>query len=706
MFMSLMSKKGLAKISIFVAWSSLFSLNLLAGGDMTISNFERDLSRSGVDVACPVSEMEAYIRCATALNRYVEIQLYQYESLAKTERDEELLGNLETAIDLLNFAAKEAGRLVEKGSRWTPLERASIYVTTLRIVYSARSVSRVGLRNENMVMKVPRLATRGFTRAPFTPPKALNSPIGLHRAKKESHFLVESNSAERFVSLTSLASMTTLQIASLDVSESHPNWYSRKTMSQKTNSWADLENWVNTGVTARLQKEGIVNTDAGYDLNQARRVLIISEIKSSATSPKISARDIYGLKWKVKWGNEVQSEPIANRLFVKLGAKNADLVYANEPGVKGLVLVLASPDEPHQDSENDCERIVSVDQLKQCLLSSSYNFNIQPYILTSGTLNRGNEDIVLEQMEPGLRNKLRGRQYLTFRESGVEFSGSKVMKRGGPAAGSLVGADRDRVGRGLLLFNSWIKNIDAKDENNRGAILKDFNGKKAVYVETQHDLGASLGVSKGIEYFPAMINALETDFLEVQSENEFGWADPNQFVKISGQLLYKPRAWERSTHADLLWMARQISQLSIKDIEEAVRSNQWPDFMVEAMTYRLVARRNQIAKVYGTAVIDGSSWKAPSRFVDLTTPQKRSAVAARYGLSQTLLDQALNRARLLDAAGMSTYVDVPARSGTVTPCNSSLLVNLLEATVNPSGLSRRATRTRDDIPLAYCSWKP
>lgn len=119
-------------------------------------------------------------------------------------------------------------------------------------------------------------------------------------------------------------------VKEVHINQHHPVWHSDHI---KRDTWIELEDQYNQSMSLILDKQ--------YNLKTAHKVLFINKIKDTATNPKITTKDAYGVKWKLKWGREVYTEPIANRLYLKLGGKMTDLVYAQRSGSKGVTLILA-----------------------------------------------------------------------------------------------------------------------------------------------------------------------------------------------------------------------------------------------------------------------------------------------------------------------------------------------------------------------------
>lgn len=117
-------------------------------------------------------------------------------------------------------------------------------------------------------------------------------------------------------------------------------------------------------------------------------------------------------------------------------------------------------------------------------------------------------------------------------EAMVELKPKAIATRGGPTAFSDTGATEDRVGRGSFLFNMWVWNMDAKDDNNRSVLVEDISGSgETSYLEFQHDLGVTFG---GL-FATGQINSFTTG-------NQFMYLNIfSGYMHFNQTLLYYPR---------------------------------------------------------------------------------------------------------------------------------------------------------------------
>ncbi len=536
-------------------------------------------------------------------------------------------------------------------------------------------------------------------KVPYKNEKDRLTPVGLSQAKLEAERLVDPNNRENYISREGLAKLSHVEIADLDIGDLHPVWHTKEYIKNHPNSWKDLEQWMEQNLTNRVMSKRDFAREFPnfkYRLASARKVLFFDRLKNSATAPKINTRDAYGIRWKLKWGAEMQPEVVANRLYMKLGGKFTDLVYVNGPKKSELVLILGDPSKAEEKREKECYPL-NAEEFDQCLLKSVYKFKLTPYINESGLITEANVDNILadlphETPEGKRREDLIGRHFVTFNESMIELKPSGFIERGGPAAFSSNGAVEDRVGRGLFLYNMWVWNMDAKDDNNRAVLANNFlNTPGTTYLEFQHDQGVTFG---GL-LTTGLLNGfgVGTSFMRISK-----WSGVIRFNQALG---YYPRAWRKTTYADALWMANKIVSLTRKDIEEIVAFTKWPDFMQETLVYKLMARRNRIARIFNIQPSDGEwNLKANNFSVDLSTEAHRQAAADKYGLSLATIEEAMQVAGLAE----TPYIDPIVNNGRIKRCDRSLLIGLLETYRHPAGLSRRVFRFSDHRALRPCGY--
>ncbi len=373
-----------------------------------------------------------------------------------------------------------------------------------------------------------------------------------------------------------------------DINPGHPAWLTVGEREARGSSaqahWQSLE----AEITKLMVKDDAEDKDR-FDLHLAKRVMFYEKTKDSSTSAKIDVKDRYNLSWKMKWGDEMQTEVIANRLYMAAGGTFHDLVYNFGAGFteeEGVILLIDSESE---EPEKACGNLVvrNSDSLQDCLTKSPYKINLRPYVLKTGSLAGLSEDDkkileIVQKLSGKKSEKLKKYNYVIFRESMLEFQGGGDLVRGGPIALNNADAQMDTVVRGGVLFNMWIANHDVKDDNAKGYLLD--TGKKTYrYVESQHDLGMSMG---------SMVTAGEFESIK---DTFIKLEDGGQTLRFDETFLYLPTAWTKTTYQDLVWMARNILSITPEDMVWAIDQTNWPDFMKIAAARKLLLRQYDIA---------------------------------------------------------------------------------------------------------------
>ncbi len=319
-----------------------------------------------------------------------------------------------------------------------------------------------------------------------------------------------------------------------------------------------------------------------FDIGYARRILFYDELKEDATSPKITVKDRYGLTWKLKWGDEVHTDVAVTRLAIDIGASFEDLKFYSGPGES--ILILSAPKKTGPDA------IHSFAALAAKLLASKFQFHAERYLLDEALVKNGAEilghGIVDGKMaeRESIDPKYVGAAFVKFKECQLSLY-NPAFKRLGGAALSAVGAESDRVARGSLVFNAWVKNKDMKDDNSRVGLL--YNLKTRQFdrtVEYQSDLGCTLGGLKP----SGELNSFEASFVRFLPGS----------INFVMRPLYIPRSWKDCSWADARWMALRIARLSRSDLERSFSESGWPSFVQKVAVEKLIARRNELIEPF------------------------------------------------------------------------------------------------------------
>lgn len=482
-----------------------------------------------------------------------------------------------------------------------------------------------------------------FTTSTLGGPLILNVPqcygpedrIGERKARKEAAHLFKPGSKAP-VSLDELAQMTPVEISRLEPGTDHP---AISPVAPGDHYKAFLDDMV---AMIRKQSPKLARFDPSY----ARRVLFFDDIDKDATSPKIGTKDRFGLKWKLKWGDEVHTDVAMSRLYIDLGATCSDLKYYSGPGESILVL-----DPPSKESP---DAVHAFHELSSNLLASRFQFHADRYLL-AGPVLKDKQGRVLgtgivdqamidrESLDP----KYIGSYFVTFKECQLSLYNPAIRRLGGSPL-SRLGAVEDRVARGSLIFNCWIKHKDMKDDNSRVAYL--FNPRSGEFdrhVEYQSDLGNVLGSWKSA----GELNSFQTSFVTWQATT----------INFEMHPLYIPRSWTACTWSDARWMALRIARLTRADYERIFAECGWPVFCQKAAIERLIARRNELIHPFRLD-LDGIEPIPCDPKFDFEATTKNGK-------------------------------DFPVKNGKIV--KDSALVQELETTVHPEGLADVLSRKKD-----------
>ncbi len=598
---------------------------------------------------------------------------------------------IEALLELVDFAA---GRIEKtRQSDPTPKDVLSVNIQTERILNEV-DASMEERKNDNILdASLNFMYTAVFGHSlPALPEAKQNRPLGERAAEREADFLYNPANGE-FYSSRQLAGLTPEQVSMLDVSSEHPAWYRQEEQARmRDDRIENFENWMESGITGVLHREGELPRGRRWDMASARRVLFLDEIYKSATSPKGKTEDAFGVEWKIKWGDEVQPEAVSSRLYLMAGGKMTDLVFVGDPGPEAMVLILSKEGEyEDEEAEEGAEREPETVQQLVKTLHDFYGFDVVPYIHSHGIITATNVDSVLRRLPTGGKKKYRkpeliGRHWVSFREYLLELRPDGFVRRENGAQMSDFSAKQDRVARGLYLLSLWMSNRDVKDDNNKVFYIKRAgDGRVVDYREGHHDLGVTLGTMGS----SAEINEMQTgeDFMD---RGLFG-----RNFRFRQVYIYKPDAWKKATWADCKWMARRIAGLTVPEIREAVAASRWPDFMQEALVYKLVDRRNRIAEMYDLTGTLDYEVEPPSIGVELGNASQIAAVEQRYGLQRGSL-----AAELKEMGVKPGYSETLVYEGQVTESSNSAVIRQLTKQRHPAGLSDRYRRMVDTPPKA------
>lgn len=589
------------------------------------------------------------------------------------------------------------------------LLREEAFEFGVRILYSLfadQYLSEVGsdpsdLTPREMLQIVHQFAGRaGLNATPFYSRRSRNDPVGNRGALKEATNLIDPFAPEKFVQASRLSSLSHEEVSRLDVSPDNPMWHTHRMMeSGDVDTWKEIENWIENEVSKKLSKSKHFREEHPsfrYNLTASRKILFWDKVKATATSPKIDTLDAFGQEWKLKWGEEAAVEPVAHRLRLLLGVKFADLNYIDVGGTSHL-LILPSPLEKAMNP--DTEMPLTLTEFVDAMMASKYEFNVEPFILSSGVISEANaeailKDLPLEALSPFRKNRLLGRTWIRFRESMVEAN-HDVVTRGGPVSTHSALTSGDRAIRQSMIAAFWLGHTDMKEDNFRSVWIEGFGGKKSPqYLEFFHDPGSAFGAGKR----SGELNRFNYGY----GGGNFLWLDSDGETVYSNYFcLYRPGHFHKVTFADQLSGARHITRLTKDDIARAVNASKMPDFYQACLVWRLVKRRDLIARVYQIPLRDSEAGNAPEYIIPLTTRANRIAAADHYLIPLEEIENDLIRTGHLPSnrrAGPTSapFNDVIVKNGVISSYSESVIPGILRDFRHPTGFVNRMTRYDDD----------
>ena len=610
--------------------------------------------------------------------RLMEPQEAAYEE-AKAEGNDWEAGRLEDLLETLVYVDRHLGQIINSGASDRERWQAN--------AYAQRILEGVEFPVEGELFPSPKKLFDGIVvgglighKVPGVSKRKQQLPMGEAAALRESPFLYDKG-GDRFYTVEELAAMTPEEVSRLDVPPDHPNWYDDEAFAKiDSDAPGHFERFLEDGLTRALRREGVLGPNSpDYDMQTARRVLFLDYIFDAATSPKGQASDSFGVAWKLKWGPESSTESVTWQLYTLAGSKATDVVLTNGAGPAEMILVMMDPEEAAAQPEVDTLRYPSNLEELLAAVEEFYEFDLNPFIHSHGTITSGNVDELLQNLPSGgkpeyQRDRLIGRQWVAFKESCIELPTKGVMRRGDGVRLSDELAINDRVARASFLFDMWVANRDVKDDNSEAFFILNSTGDDIAldgYREGRHDQGLTLGSLTAA----GDLNSFDVDG-QFMGRGLFG------NLRFKQSIIYKPATYDMMTWADGKWMARHLAAITDEELRAAAKASLWPDFAQEALIYRLANRRDRMAELFGLS--GPSTYPAPSLTVPLGRPEEIAAAESRYGLPAGVLAEELAR-----RGKGSGYADTVLKNGVITSTQKSPLVCLLTRHLYPSGLATR-----------------
>jgi len=249
------------------------------------------------------------------------------------------------------------------------------------------------------------------------------------------------------------------------------------------------------------------------------------------------------LEFKLKVGAEVHSETTCAALYTALGF-SADI----STFVKDFKVVLGKVTHHEFRMEWD---------------SYYGGYDLDKYIKSKGKDDEGN--------------------YIVFYDGVLEIKPPDLI-RVGPWAYGGNGNGGLREVRASLLFNMWVSNLDLKESENNKLIVRKM-GNEYRFFHIQHDMGFAFG--KTYMERPGMF---QWDLVKKRTD---------KYIHMNFNCLVDNSLFDYVTYADGRWMVRLIARLTRRQIADAVALGGWPEPLAKLLVEKLIARRNQLVRVFG-----------------------------------------------------------------------------------------------------------
>ncbi len=340
-------------------------------------------------------------------------------------------------------------------------------------------------------------------------------------------------------------------------------------------------------------------------------------------------KDGYGLRpgfgikcgdeeYKLKWGNETNTEPFNSRIYHLMGynANQVDYMPSIEVKYNRRILQEFNSRKP---LFTDLTVLFGLVKLTTITIGGDYN---NPFDHIAGAVLKDGTKLKTDDLKKSLFNvksskpELKDENYvdafeekiqsLVFKAGNIEYK-SKNMSNAGAWGWQGQGHEDLRELRGAGLLSAWLANFDVRWDNNRLRIKEEGDSQEIVHFIS--DVGAGLGEAS---------NMFVSD---ASSQEGFVWRFTigQQGGKIEhckyglGRVIqdncrrhgyaiqgYQPveanEAFERMTLDDARWMGRRIAQISRTQIMEALAGAGYNAADLFLYAEKLISRRNHMVK--------------------------------------------------------------------------------------------------------------
>lgn len=271
------------------------------------------------------------------------------------------------------------------------------------------------------------------------------------------------------------------------------------------------------------------------------------EVKRSQSRPKFSVKWKHNgtkLKFKLKFLSETHSEVTASTLLAALG-------FNTDPSMRVNNIKVRFKKGEKEIFHRDMESYYSFWEMQQAVVEEGQDEEGDYFVLKEALLESRSDDLI----------------------------------RVGAWSYTKTGHPDSREVRALPVFMAWIANNDMKEsEQNKTVLNTNASADELSFVAS--DLGWAFGsflMPETVSWFKW--NAIKDERQDSVSFNYVTWRYSNMF--------------QYTTWDDARWMIRQIAQLSATQIRKAVYAGQWDAKVEKILIEKLIARRNQLVRVFG-----------------------------------------------------------------------------------------------------------
>lgn len=273
------------------------------------------------------------------------------------------------------------------------------------------------------------------------------------------------------------------------------------------------------------------------------------EVKRSQSRPKFSVKWEHNgekIKFKLKFLSETHSEVTAATLLSALG-------FNTDPSIRVNNIKVRFKKGEKEIFHRDLESYFSFWEMQQAVIEEGVDEKGEYFVLKEALLEARSENL-------------------------VRVGAWSYTKSGHPDT---------REVRALPVFMAWIANNDMKESEQNKTVLN-MNSP----LEDLNFVSSDLGWAFGSFLMPETPSWLKWNVIKDERRDSVSF----NYVTWRYSNLFQYTTWD-----DARWMIRQIAQLSAEQIRKAVFAGQWETNTEKVLIEKLIARRNQLVRVFELA---------------------------------------------------------------------------------------------------------